>query len=319
MHRLLRPRDVRLHHRFHVSLDLLQRLGVRRFKAAANSRVNLFEQSVRLPVQFIPVQTQNIVQLRLEPADRLLLHSVNPRRELLQPLRRLICPRQHLFQLLRVLAKRSLYRRSLRRALLLQLLAQHTLRLCEGRAHLLLDLVQHRAQRILMCPGHFFSAPNLFLRLLPCRFQPGRCFGLYLVRAGSQLCRRFFRLRAHRLQSFLRRRQLLFVLVALQRAFSRQVRHQFMCQLFQLRGQPSRQFLFQRFRGRSLCRPRAYFALFLNRTDGMRRFLRYLFPETRIFPLPLFRALLAFRVHRVRGSFFRCVLNLLLCFRKQSR
>jgi len=41
-------------------------------------------------VQIIPPLAHKFVELRLEPAERLLLHAINPRSELLQPFRRLI-------------------------------------------------------------------------------------------------------------------------------------------------------------------------------------------------------------------------------------
>src|SRR6266481_2407898 len=303
-----------------------------------SSDLNLVEQSVGLPVQLIPPLAHKFVELRLEPAERLLLHAINPRRELLQPFRRLIHPCQRLFQLPGLLAQRTQHGRTLRRALLLQffpqllrlfpqrrrcqllgrthflryLLAQRILRLFESRAHLLLNLIQHRAQRILLRASCFFS---LLLR----RLQSRRSLGFHLLRMGPQLRRRFFRLRAHRLQCFLGARQLLFVLIPLKSALPRQVRHQFMRKLFQLWRQPSRQFTLQRFRSRRLRCPSSSLGLFLDSSDSMCRFFRYLFAESRVFPLPLFHGLLAFGCHSMRGRLYRCRMNLLLRLREQSR
>src|SRR5258707_3300613 len=285
-----------------------------------------------------PPLAYKFVELRLEPAERLLLHAINPRSDLLQPFRRLIHPCQRLFQLPRLLAQRTLHRRTLRRALLLQffarllrmflqrrrcqlprrvdflrnLLAQRILRLFESRAHFLLNLIQHRAQRILL-------RASCFLRRLLRRLQSRRSLGFHLLRLGPQLRRRFFRLRAHRLECCLRARQLLFVLIPLKSALPRQVRHQFMRKLFQLWRQPSRQFILQRFRSSCLRCPRWSLGFFLDSSDSMCRFFRYLFAESRVFPLPLFHGLLAFGCHGMCGRLYRCRMNLLLCFREQSR
>ena len=98
MHRFFGLRDVWRNHGMHLLLKRLQRLAVGRIKARPNPRMNFLENGIGLPVQFVAVQAQHIVQLRLKAAQRLLPRGVYPLAEVPHPLRCLIRASQRGFQ-----------------------------------------------------------------------------------------------------------------------------------------------------------------------------------------------------------------------------
>jgi len=223
-------------------LELLQRLAVRRFKAAADAPVNpsnkVSDCRCRSSRRWLTIR-------RAAPGtrERLLLHAINPRSELLQPFRRLITFASVSSSCLVCSPSEPSHRRTLRRALLLQLFPQ-LLRLVPASPPLPvaapnpLPALSARSSEfcacskvaLTFCESH--SAPRPANPSVPCCFHKPAAWPLpavpwprlHLLRMGPQLRRPLLPPAVqHRLQRFLRARQLLFVLIPLKSALPRQV------------------------------------------------------------------------------------------------
>src|SRR6266849_7288162 len=71
--RLFGPRNVRLHHFLHLAVESRQCLPGGFFKRRSNAFVDFLDQRSRSAVQFVAVQVQHVVQLRLKSCESLLL------------------------------------------------------------------------------------------------------------------------------------------------------------------------------------------------------------------------------------------------------
>ena len=79
-------------------IEVTHRVLARFIERAANARVQIIEKIFASPVQFIAMQGQHIIELRLERLQRELLRRAEPRRKLIQVRDRLRGPLNRVFE-----------------------------------------------------------------------------------------------------------------------------------------------------------------------------------------------------------------------------